>query len=248
MTSISFNVTGIYDENLNQVNTVEAVAGSGMGLIANVPAAAAAFETWKQVFADAYATDRGGVVTFDSFDMSVTTDTPQLVISYGSGSILTINKAAPSGNAGTNGNFYFEAHNALGTPISAGAYNTFLRSRGQGSNDGGQGYAFSIPLDAVAFTVLSRTGERNIVATVTYTDNTTDQITDHIASGAGVDDTFFAFQAPLGKGITKLEITAGTDGNSFFAIDDLAFVIPEPSVTGFALLSAFGLLARRKRA
>jgi hypothetical protein len=79
---------------------------------------------------------------------------------------------------------------------------------------------------------------------VTFSDLSTAVLTDTVTANTQ-DDTFFGFTAPAGVTITKLTIGAGTD--NYFAIDDLAFVIPEPSAVLMGAAGMMGLMIRRRR-
>jgi len=166
-----------------------------------------------------------------------------MTTTYGSNT-LTINRI------GGTGNFQFDnSPVTLGTPISGTMY---LRSDTENFHT----FSFVTGLSSVGITVLSRNSSRTIQATVTYFETGTGVISSELVSaGAGVDDTFFGFTAPVGKTIQSLKVEATATGstedpvNYFFAVDDLGYVIavPEPSA---ACLGGLGLLAmfRRRRA
>jgi hypothetical protein len=82
---------------------------------------------------------------------------------------------------------------------------------------------------------------------ITLNDGTEVQIPYATFGGAAGQGLFFGYEAPTGKFITGIEASrANKSGNSFLALDDLAFVVtPEPMT--LALLAMGGLLAARRR-
>ena len=252
--AFNLTTTGVYDENAVATNAIEAVAGIGL---ATGGTAAAELHSYKTLFNTSYTNITGGVISFDNKQMTGTSETDaQLSVPYGVGSVstLTITNFTSEANfgLGTTGAYQYQSNSALGTPTSGGPFSSYLRVVGSGDpTRGAQGYNFSTPLAAVAFTALSRDNSRTLTATVFFTDGTTAQLSDTVGAGiTGVDDTFFGFTAPSDKAIQALYIRDATIGN-FFAIDDLAFVIspiPEPSAAGLAALATGACLLRRRRA
>jgi len=250
--AISVPTTGVYDSTSN-ANVVDAVAG--VGVVSGGSAAETALNNYKSVFATAFANGRGGVIQFDGWVPEAGDTTPTInnamTTTFGSG-VLNISRI------GGTGNFQFDSSpTTLGTAISGTMY---LRSETENFHT----LSFSQGLSALGFTVLSRNNSRTIQATVTYFEGGTDVISGEYVGVDGsptanadkLDDTFFGFTAPTGKTIQSVKIEATDAGNSdtpknfFFAIDDFGYVVavPEPSAAGLALLSAVGLLARRRRA
>jgi hypothetical protein len=82
---------------------------------------------------------------------------------------------------------------------------------------------------------------------ITLSDASEVQIPYATFGGAAGSGLFFGYQAPDGKFITRVEATRlSKSGNSYLALDDLAFVVtPEPMT--LALLAMGGLLAARRR-
>lgn len=231
--ALTFTATGIYDENSN-TNTVEHVAGAASGDLTS-------FNNFKNFIAQEHAAGRGGVIDFESWtgtDSPSSFNTMDVLYGVNLSSTLTISRTFANGTP--NGNFTLRNtdYATIGTPIS-GEY--ALRS-----NTAGHLYNFSVGLSDLAFTVLSRSGARTITPTLTYSDGTTEVMSDTlIPTGSGNNDTFFSFTAPEGKSIVHLYLTAGS--NSYFDIDDLAFVVvPETSVLGLGILGAIPLLRRRR--
>jgi hypothetical protein len=111
-------------------------------------------------------------------------------------------------------------------------------------------------ITTAGFTLVSRDGFSSDVIVNWFIDgSSTPQFIDpeNIASGKGVDNTFFSYTAPTGSAITGFQIVfdpSASTADRRLGIDDIGFitgVIPEP---GAALLSgiaaAFGVLRRRR--
>ncbi len=197
--------------------------------------------TFTTNISNAFTAITGGVIRFDSGSINsnttisgVTFNTISATYGTGQGKTLTITSG--------NGNWSVGAP-ADRTPVSS----TFaLGKQGPGATIPFV-FDFSIGLQQVGVTVLSRggrTSDNGATVTVTFNDLTTSSKYDILLNANGTDNTFFGFIAPTGKAITKLEFTPSPH---FTSVDDLAFVVPEP--TTFALLfgSAGLLLTRRRR-
>jgi hypothetical protein len=63
-------------------------------------------------------------------------------------------------------------------------------------------------------------------------------------SDTSANDTFFGFEAPSGLLITRVAISAGGNNPT---IDDIGFIIPEPSAAMLSIIGALGLISRRRR-
>jgi hypothetical protein len=231
--AINLITTGVYDEAVN-TNAVDATAPGSSGTLA----------TFKTNVATAYANNTGGVITFDNIVMPPSsggtfTQDSSLSVTYGlsASNILTITHNS------TGGDFQFQENTAVGTAISGASY---LRNAGPGAGVGSHNYIFSTALTELGFTILSRSGARTVTATVTYENGQTASLTDTMANGVGVDDTFYYFTAGASP-IKSLFLVSSTN-TEFFSIDDIGFItVPEPSSM---LLGAVGMLAlfRRRRA
>lgn len=250
---ITTNVTGVYDET-GRGNSVDASFGNaptgGTGpapTLLNV-------STFKPLVAAAYAAGLGGVMTFDDVTLTENGQT-SMVGKYGAGnnSTFTITNTGSS----TNGTWSFnmavaDKNNIAATPISGENYlrlgNPLIV------------FNLSTPVDAFAFTVLGRNAAREVNLTITYNNGTTATYGTYTVGASGsatgasfaytdtsANDTFFGFQAPVGLAISKVSFntTAGTNVNP--VLDDIAFIIPEPSAFLLSALGALGLITRRRR-
>ena len=79
---------------------------------------------------------------------------------------------------------------------------------------------------AAGVVVLSR--DRNSAGPVTltahYTNGDTASLTDEITTGAGVDNTFFSWQAPPGEAITDISVDGSRFSGDYVLLDDLGFL------------------------
>ena len=228
--AITTTVSGVYDEQAVNLNAVDAAAsGTAGGNLVQV-----ALATHAPRVAAAFAAGTGGVIHFE--DTAVVADDSSIVASFPGGGVLTI--------TGSTGYKIDRTTNIGSTPISG---DTYLRN-----SSTTQIYNFSLPLSDVGVTVLARNATRTITATVTYDDNSTAtlsgvSVATNTGSGAtSSPDTFFGFEAPVGRTIKSLSLAGGTNG--FFAVDDLSFVsVPEPGSVAVVGLAAGALLGRRRR-
>ena len=239
-------VTGIYDE-ATRVNSVDAsfanapTGGTGPApTLLNVA-------TFKPLVAAAYAAGLGGVMTFDDVTLTETAQT-QMVGKYGAGN--TSSFTITNTGSGSSGNWSYDmgaTTTIAATPISGSGYlrlgNPLIV------------FNLSTPVDAFAFTILGRNAAREVNLTITYSNGTTATYGTYTVGPSGTtypsdsagNDTFFGFQAPVGLAISKVSFntTAGVNVNP--VLDDIAFIIPEPSAFLLSAIGALGLITRRKR-
>ncbi|MEX0642695.1 MAG: hypothetical protein WD468_08340 [Pirellulales bacterium] len=241
----AFVTTGTYDEQTNQANAVDTLAGSN-----NI-----SLVDFKTLVAGAFAADHGGVLTFDSTDresgttgfgasdvVSSGTGSTRINAKYGSAlsnTLVIIRQTVTGGTSNVN----FTTSNSAGTDITHSISGD--RWLGSASGEGSDfRLTFNQPLMAFGITALYRpTGGSNSPYTVDMVFGLDDSSTvvfaqetiTGVASGAGTDDTFFGYQAPTGKTISYVQFT-----NAGLARwDDLGFVvavIPEPGAFSAVLV------------
>ena len=183
----------------------------------------------------AYDNNLGGVITFDDAGAATLTGST-FDVTYGlSGAqTLTISQSTI--------NYYIDTPAAIGGVPISGA--NVMRSGGSQN----QSYAFSTSLQSLGFTIIARNAARTGSIVLTYSDNSTATFALSVATATGsgssiTPDTFYGFNAPVGLGISKLDITP----NGYLAIDDLAFIIPEPSSGALTLAALASTCFRRRR-
>ena len=221
-----FVVTGTYDENLVNANTVESTAGSS-----NITLGA--FQT---LLTQSYAQDAGGVINFEGATLSAAT---AFTASYGANT-LTVTRV---GGATT-----WNTSAGLNTAQTDGiSGNQYLA----GSSGGNHQFSFDTPITAFGMTVLYRGADRTVTPTIFFEDSTSVTLTAfNVAGGSGTGsaaqtpDVFFGYYSPTNK-ITRVDLI----GDGFIRMDDLGFsTIPEPSA--YAVIAgalALGLVAYRRR-
>lgn len=245
-------VTGVYDET-GRGNTVDASFSAAPTAVTGSGPAPTLLDvaTFKTTIAAAFAAGRGGVMTFDDVTGPQTAQT-SMQATYGVGQTLTISNTGSSG-AGTWSMDMGSTAAITSTPISGSNYlrlgNPLII------------FNFLTPLEAFAFTALGRNDARVINLTITYDNNTTatygqytigpsgGSTTGFSFSDTSANDTFFGFQAPTGlliKSISFTAATGGANGNNL-VLDDIAFIVPEPSAALLSLIGCLGFLSRRRR-
>ncbi len=252
-----FQVVGVYDENTNQANTINAYAvfGAGTGSPANTASnviGSADFPAWQTALIGAASAGMGGVVNFDNGGVTTVATTTALsgsttlaTFTFSGGATLSSNQTAYTP---------LSAGSAAGSNLSDSLPGSLVFF---GSVTGGTGVTISVStpsmapqLETFGITMLSRTSRDygTVTATATFGDFSTVSATSAVGPGAGLDDTFFGFDAK-GKGISSITFTwSGTP--TLLAFDDVGFTlaIPEPSAFGLvAGLFSLGLVLNRRR-
>ena len=179
----------------------------------------------------AYNVDKGGVINFD--DITFAGYDPQINATYGTNHNKTLILTSP---------------NNVGALVLTAVTDTVPISGSKGLDREGTGSGFDLNFDtqfaALGVTVLSDDVlDLNVTVRVTLANNNVVAV-NGFAIAKGDHDTFFGFQAAGGQRIKRLEVLEA--GSKAVYIDDLGFVVPEPST---ALLLAMGLAifgARRR--
>ncbi|MHC4995958.1 MAG: PEP-CTERM sorting domain-containing protein [Planctomycetota bacterium] len=216
----AFTTTGTYDAATNG-NVVDVSATSDSG----VEISLSSFTTLVDL---AYQADAGGVIDFDSGSLTGT-DTIDATVGVSATKSITITDAT----VGT-----LQVVSPSPSTISGNAslrktLSTFVLDRNDFKFDFDPGDG----VKAVGATITSQftLGQPigDVWAIVRYDDNTSSpSVTDFIENSTSGDDTFWGFQAPEGKSITRFELIISNDKWAF--LDDLAFVLDftPPPVTG----------------
>lgn len=214
--SINATTTGVFDEQTHQLNAIDQQAiGNTITLI-----------DFSNAIAAAYASDSGGVITFDDITEDqwiINADT--LNVSYG---ISASNNLTVSHGDIGDWRVRNRSDNGNGIPVSN---STGLNNESPLANSGllltkdtddKFVFNFSAGLSHVGVVALSRDGTaRSVTATAKFDDSSTASSSANLGTTQGTADSFFGFEAPTGRTITSLEI----DGSSYFHIDDLAFAV-----------------------
>lgn len=229
---------GIYDENTSNTNAVD------VNLVD--------LATFSGAVATAFAADTGGVIDFKQGGLG--------------GSLGQIHSATYGAsetnifNFTTSQSTQFVTGTGSFLPISG--VNGFTQISDQTSqlftfNADGDGAVSDAPLvSQIGFTLLSRANAAyplDVLATATYTDSSTQAVTSTLSNVKGATDTFVSFLAPLGEGISTLNLQSFQTGTTTpvstrIAIDDLGFItIPEPASLTLLLAGGTLLLARRRK-
>ena len=197
--------------------------------------------TFISAVATAYAADSGGI-----FDLpgpaSIGTAVTSFRGTYGPSQTkrLTITPSTTMQNITTSGTSFGILSPPNGTTSS--------------SDINGYSLAIGVPADAtsgatllegvvkIGFTVLSRNNATypiNVRITVTFSDATTQVVTNNLAKSSGGDNTFFGFTAPSGATITSVALaafnpTSGLTVSTRIGWDDFGFItaslVPPPEV------------------
>ncbi|MEZ6191130.1 MAG: hypothetical protein R3C45_07540 [Phycisphaerales bacterium] len=214
-----FSTTGIYD-NTNNGNIVDVSATSDAGELISLSSFTALVDL-------AYQADAGGVIDFDNGSLTdPNTIDAKLGVSQAKSITITdatINTLQVSSPAGA-----VSGNASLRKTLSTFSFD---------SND----FKFDFDPDdgviAVGASLMSQftLGQPvgNVWAIVRYDDATSSQsVTDFIENSTSGDDTFWGFQAPEGKYITRFELIISND--KWVQLDDLGVVLEfkRPPVTG----------------
>ncbi|MDY0166819.1 MAG: PEP-CTERM sorting domain-containing protein [Thermoguttaceae bacterium] len=226
------NVTGTYDENVVNSNTVDkSAAGAPNDVV-----------TFTNDVLAAYNAGFGGVIDFDEGSFG-TTDLFRGVFDSGA-RYVDFHTSAVMQSVGRNGSF---------DPISGGRGTTSTSDRssweltvGPGLGNGAGGSNDRLRVNQIGLTVLSRDHSQypiDVRATATYSDLSTESIIANIGRSTKIDssqpfqdtdDTFFGFTAPAGTGINSIRLESFAPGttnprSTRIAMDDLGFItVPEP--------------------
>jgi hypothetical protein len=231
-TQAAFLTTGIYDEPVN-LNATDTLATSSNRSIAQFTADMAA----------AHASDRGGVVNFDTASNDADLAT----------SLVPGDPGRPSYTA------RFGVSQSKSLIVSRLEYNPVGPFNGMNQNivnekisgDGAMGLSglgaytlsFSLPLKEWGMTAMSRTGDRTGTMTVTHTDGSTYVFASQNPMGAAnANDTLFAYAAPSGKMISQVNWNG-----PFLRWDDMGFAVPEPCSIALIGIPIVGLLFNRRK-
>jgi hypothetical protein len=228
----NFATSGVYDEQVTQMNAVDATAPASNVTLANFTTSVAA----------AFTANTGGVISFDTANEGADVNgnlisTSSFTASYGASQTNTLTiTAAAGGSLNTNTN---------NTPISG---TRFLGTTQAGS---GQSYAFSTPVSLFGITALNRGTIQTITPTLVFASGATLTLAS-FSTGTANTDTFFGYSSPSDP-ITRVNLitTATAPDSTNLRVDDLGFVVvPEPSSMALGLLTGFGVLGlvRRRRA
>ena len=216
----AFTTTGTYDDNTTNGNIVDVSATGDAGEEISL----SSFTTLVDL---AYQADAGGVINFDSGTLTGT-DTIDATFGVSANKNITITDA-------TIGTLQ------IASPASAISGNASMRKTLSTFSFDRNDFIFDFdPNDgvkAVGATILSQftLGQPvgNVWGIVRYDDNSSsNSVTDFIENSTSGDDTFWGFQAPTGRSITRFELIISNDKWAF--LDDLAFVLDftPPPVTG----------------
>jgi hypothetical protein len=222
---------GVYDENVVQPNTVDALASGSSVDVAQ----------FESDVATAYSHDMGGVIDGSALDTSYT---------YGVDQSKSLNINGLQFQALTG------SPSASPIPISeteAFEFNSFATSSSFLSNKFASisnGLRDEQVVE-IGLTVLSQTGV-NFGTVTLATGNGFPKATAVIDQPTGEGDTLFVLKAPPGQGFGAFSLSySGPIGpNDHLWFDDLAFVtaqLPEPSTLILAALGGLAMLAYRSR-
>jgi hypothetical protein len=238
--AITTTTSGVYDDTVRTNAVDQSATTPTLGNVVLVP-----LSQFKTDVAAAYVAGTGGVINFDDVTTG-TSSQSDIFAKYGPGNSRTLTLTNPNYNpsptAGAGYQVDMSSSTAIGaTPISG---NFYLRSNGTTTH----AFNFSSPIGEVGFTVLSRSADRTVTATVTYDDGSNGSVGPFtVKAGDGTFDTFFGFAAPVGRTIKSLQVGPGNT-TDFVVLDDVAFVtVPEPGTVAIGVVGALGLLGRRRR-
>ncbi len=249
---ITTTVSGVYDEQVVRGNTVDASFSSAPSAMTGAGPAPTLLSvaTFKTNVATAYAAGRGGVIHFDDVTGPLLTQS-EIRAQYGLGNSSTMVITNGGGTATWSMDMGSTAAIAA-TPISGGNY---LRM-----GNPTIGFTFQTPVEAFGFTALGRLDARTLSIQINYNNGTSvtygaytvgasgSSSTGFTFSDTSANDTFFGFQAPTGLSITRFTLVAPGSGNGNNpTLDDIGFIIPEPSAVVLSAMGALGLMARRRR-
>jgi hypothetical protein len=216
----AFSTTGIYD-NTNNGNVVDVSATSDAGELISL-------SSFKALVDLAYQADAGGVIDFDNGSLT-NPNTIDANLGVSQAKSITITDATIN---------TLEVSNPASGAISGNAsLRKTLGTFAFDSNDFRFDFAPGDGVIAVGASLMSQftLGQPvgNVWGIVRYNDATSSQsVTDFIENSISGDDTFWGFQAPEGKYITRLELIISND--KWVQLDDLGVVLEfkRPPVTG----------------
>ncbi|MFB3106672.1 MAG: hypothetical protein ACE1ZA_17355, partial [Pseudomonadales bacterium] len=218
LAQLIIDTVGVYDEEDFNDNTIDATAPGSIDVV-----------TFAANVQTAFNNDAGGVITFD--DVPQMTGIDRIEASFGvsldntltlvNGDETTWWNDTGSGRTPVSGDRVFGKHCATSV-VCTNDHVWEIESVSSGD-----------VVLSMGVTVLSGLkGPFDITVEATLDDGNTVSLEEHLPQSDGLDDTFFAINAPAGRHITRFAVFNGppfdedpSNSGSFGSIDDLAFIV-----------------------